>query len=372
MKIGERIKLRRTELGLSRQEVAEKIGYTNAAIIDKFENGEMDIPHSIIVQFAVILNVSVEYLMGLDIQSHITTHNQLGQKIKTARLARGMTQEALGRLLGVEKSAVAKYENGRVVNLKQATLRKLSEILDLPVSQMIASEEDFQDNSSLKTILGSHKSFSENLRFYITSSGRTQSEIADSLGIPLMIFNDWVKGKTYPEIDKLEMLAEYFGISQSDLIEERGNPEVESFRADSRAIFATNLRTLMAKSHKSRKDVSEAIGVSYSTFSEWCNGRKYPKIEKLEALATYFGVSVPELINSQATNDVPVIAVTEVPESVNPANTENQSNKAKGEVLDIILRLHTDAEFLEIVEKMSKLDNDKLKALQQFLKVFGG
>ncbi|MBO7150968.1 MAG: helix-turn-helix transcriptional regulator, partial [Clostridia bacterium] len=37
----------------------------------------------------------------------------IGAKIKAARLAKGMTQEELGAILGVQKSAIAKYESGR-------------------------------------------------------------------------------------------------------------------------------------------------------------------------------------------------------------------------------------------------------------------
>lgn len=61
----------------------------------------------------------------------------IGEKIKTARLAKGMTQEELGRLLGVQKSAVAKYENGRVVNIKRSMLKKISDVLGLRPSELI-------------------------------------------------------------------------------------------------------------------------------------------------------------------------------------------------------------------------------------------
>ena len=37
----------------------------------------------------------------------------IGQKIKEARIAKGMTQEELGKILGVQRSAIAKYEKGR-------------------------------------------------------------------------------------------------------------------------------------------------------------------------------------------------------------------------------------------------------------------
>ena len=56
----------------------------------------------------------------------------IGAKIKSARLAKGMTQEELGGILGVQKSAIAKYESGRVVNIKRSTLKKISDVLGIP------------------------------------------------------------------------------------------------------------------------------------------------------------------------------------------------------------------------------------------------
>ena len=46
----------------------------------------------------------------------------IGKIIKDARIAKGLTQEELGAIVGVQKSAIAKYENGRVVNIKRSTL----------------------------------------------------------------------------------------------------------------------------------------------------------------------------------------------------------------------------------------------------------
>lgn len=54
-----------------------------------------------------------------------------GDKIKQLRKRRKMTQEELGKLLGVNKSAVQKYEKGDVVNLKLNTIQKLCEIFDV-------------------------------------------------------------------------------------------------------------------------------------------------------------------------------------------------------------------------------------------------
>lgn len=62
---------------------------------------------------------------------------EVGQKIKQARLAKGLTQEELGNLVGLQKSAIAKYENGRVVNIKRSTLQKLAQALDLRGSDLV-------------------------------------------------------------------------------------------------------------------------------------------------------------------------------------------------------------------------------------------
>ncbi|WP_050698866.1 helix-turn-helix domain-containing protein [Anaeromassilibacillus senegalensis] len=66
---------------------------------------------------------------------------EVGQRIKALRTSRGLTQEELGRLLGVKKAAVQKYENGSVENLKRATIAKLAEIFEVTPSYLMGWEE---------------------------------------------------------------------------------------------------------------------------------------------------------------------------------------------------------------------------------------
>ena len=65
---------------------------------------------------------------------------EIGQKIRKARLERGMTQQELGNLVGVQKSAIAKYENGKVVNIKRSTLQKIASALNIRPSDLIFTE----------------------------------------------------------------------------------------------------------------------------------------------------------------------------------------------------------------------------------------
>ena len=64
------------------------------------------------------------------------------------------------------------------------------------------------------------KIFARNLTRYIDQSGKTQKELADMLGVAQSTFNNWCTGVRYPRMDKVEQLAQYFGIKKSDLIEE--------------------------------------------------------------------------------------------------------------------------------------------------------
>lgn len=68
---------------------------------------------------------------------------------------------------------------------------------------------------------------------------------------------------------------------------------------DNKNIFASNLKRYMEINKKTRREVSEAIGVSYYTFTDWVNGKKYPRMDKVEKLAAYFGILKSDLIEDK-------------------------------------------------------------------------
>lgn len=69
--------------------------------------------------------------------------------------------------------------------------------------------------------IGNNAIFAKNLAFYIERSGKTQKELASEWNIATSTLNNWVMGKKYPRMGKVEMMANYFGILKSDLIEEK-------------------------------------------------------------------------------------------------------------------------------------------------------
>ena len=70
------------------------------------------------------------------------------------------------------------------------------------------------------TSIGNKTVMAKNLTYYVARSGKTQKELSEIVGVATSTFNDWMKGKKYPRIDKIEILANYFGILKSDLIED--------------------------------------------------------------------------------------------------------------------------------------------------------
>ena len=58
----------------------------------------------------------------------------------------------------------------------------------------------------------------------------------------------------------------------------------------------------MLTHRKSRKDLSDALGISYFTVTAWANGTKYPRMDKVEMLANYFGVLKSDLIEEKGDN----------------------------------------------------------------------
>lgn len=72
-------------------------------------------------------------------------------------------------------------------------------------------------------------------------------------------------------------------------------------------IFATNLNKYMAEKGVTRRDLSAALEFSYYTVSDWCNGKKYPRMDKVEILAKYFGIQKSDLIEESIDEEQPAI-----------------------------------------------------------------
>jgi transcriptional regulator with XRE-family HTH domain len=80
-------------------------------------------------------------------------------------------------------------------------------------------------NKSVKTDLGNKEVFSRNLLRLIKMSGKTQVEVAKYVKVSQGTISDWTKGRSYPRMDKLQLLSELFGVQKSDLVEDVNVPK---------------------------------------------------------------------------------------------------------------------------------------------------
>ena len=111
-------------------------------------------------------------------------------------------------------------------------------------------------------------------------------------------------------------------------------------------IFAKNLNYYIEKSGKSKKELAEIVGVAPSTFNEWTKGKKYPRIDKIEILANYFGILKSDLIEDKT--------------------EEQKQMHEKNDILsDAIVRMRTDDEFMSVVESLISLDSEGLAVIKQ-------
>ena len=69
--------------------------------------------------------------------------------------------------------------------------------------------------------LGNKRVMADNLLYYLGKHDMSQMELAEIVGAAPSTVSEWVRANKYPRIDKIETMAKYFGISKSDLIEER-------------------------------------------------------------------------------------------------------------------------------------------------------
>lgn len=73
--------------------------------------------------------------------------------------------------------------------------------------------------------LGNKQIMAKNIKKYMSLNNVSQTDICNALKFKPSTFSDWVNAKTYPRIDKIEMLANYFGIEKSDLVEDKSNDD---------------------------------------------------------------------------------------------------------------------------------------------------
>lgn len=118
-----------------------------------------------------------------------------------------------------------------------------------------------------------------------------------------------------------------------------------------KAILSKNLKHYIAQSGKDRRELSEIWGFPYSTVTDWINGNKYPRIDRIEIMADYFGILKSDLIEEKT-------------------GEHREMQKNNGIITDAVVKMRTNDEFLSVVESLMSLDDDKLNGVKLMLDAF--
>ena len=74
---------------------------------------------------------------------------------------------------------------------------------------------------------------------------------------------------------------------------------------EARKIFVKNLDRLMRMKHVTQADIVRHMGLTASTVSDWCNGKNYPRINRMQQLAEFLGVPMRYLTTESNPYEVP-------------------------------------------------------------------
>lgn len=107
--------------------------------------------------------------------------------------------------------------------------------------------------------------FSKNLNFYLEKFNKNQNDLINDLGLKSSTVSNWCTGQKLPRMNKIQMLADYFGISKSDLIEDPNTIKGEDSELQEYLDYLKNrpeLKMLFSVSKDATKeDVEKAVRI---------------------------------------------------------------------------------------------------------------
>lgn len=71
--------------------------------------------------------------------------------------------------------------------------------------------------------LGNKQTMAENILYYMDLHNKSRNDLCKDLGLKYTTLAGWLKAEKYPRIDKIEQMANYFGITKADLVENKND-----------------------------------------------------------------------------------------------------------------------------------------------------
>lgn len=213
---------------------------------------------------------------------------EIGRRIKSAREEKGMTQEELGKILGLNKSSIQRYETGKIQKIKLPILENIAFILDVNPSWLALKTDDpkyYGESTNAPGSLG------QRIKQRRQELGLSVDELAEKLNKNSATIYKYEND----EIEKLpttvlKPLAKALNTTPSALMSWEDEKNNDSF-------WSRFCELCKEKGVGPTKVVKE-LGFSSGNLSRWKNGIE-PKGSTLLTLAYYFNVSTDYLLTGK-------------------------------------------------------------------------
>lgn len=138
-----------------------------------------------------------------------------GDFIKSRRKELSLTQNALAEALHCTPQAVSKYENGKS-SIFLGMLGDLCKALEVDVDSFLEQKSEKNNDLCDKNSF-SEKKFAGFLCFLREKEKKTQSVVSKEIDISQQKLSKWEKASSFPDLDELKILSQYYGLSASEL-----------------------------------------------------------------------------------------------------------------------------------------------------------
>lgn len=133
--------------------------------------------------------------------------------LKILRTAKGLSQQQLADTIGVTRSSIGSYEEGRA-EPKLDCLKEIAQFFGIPVDDLL--KENVMEKGRGPVL--ANKIFASNLLFLRESKGMIPKDVAYSIDVELSTYRQWEKGKSAPNYDWLVKLSRFHDVLIDDLV----------------------------------------------------------------------------------------------------------------------------------------------------------
>ena len=278
--LGEKIAEQRKKLGLSQEELAEKLNISQKSI-SKYELGNRKPQYKVLVRMAEYFGVTTDYLLELDGGGNV----MLGKRITELRKACDMSQKELGEKLGLSASAIGMYEQGRR-EPGNAMLIAMENLFGVTVDYLLGVTDSTENAPELSVA----RKFGNRLRDLRVSEGITQLQMAVNLDTSKSNISKYEAGTVEPGMEKINEIARFFKVTTDYLfgMETGGN-----------TMLGKRINELRKSSGMTQEELGKKLGVVKSTISLWESDSSEPNHAATIALAKLFGVTTDYLLGAE-------------------------------------------------------------------------